>query len=189
LRIFQFGAPFSFGRLNVGLTNAAATLGSWALAGVVTLQSGSALTIADTNSKNVFGISKDRAQLTGHCTKAQLVTGGSIESKLNDYVNASCFSNPPVIGADGMGTTFGNSGTGIVNGPGQANVELAISKTFTFAWPQDKSGLEFRAEFYNALNHPQFANPDANFTSPTFGLISSTAVNGRFGQLGLKLNF
>jgi hypothetical protein len=166
-----------------------AALGGWAVAGVVTLQSGSALTIADTNSKNVFGISKDRAQLTGHCTKAQLVKGGSIESKLNDYVNASCFSNPPVIGADGMGTTFGNSGTGIVDGPAQANLDLAISKIITFAWPQDKSSLEFRAEFYNTLNHPQFANPDANFTSPTFGLISSTSVNARVGQLGLKFSF
>jgi len=43
-----------------------ATLGGWALAGVVTIQSGSALTIADTNSTNVFGISRDRAQLTGN---------------------------------------------------------------------------------------------------------------------------
>jgi hypothetical protein len=159
------------------------------VAGVVTLQSGSALTIADTNSKNVFGISKDRAQLTGHCTKAQLVTGGSIESKLNDYFNTSCFTTPPVIGADGIGTTFGNSGTGIVDGPAQANLDLAISKIITFAWPQDKSSLEFRAEFYNTLNHPQFANPDANFTSPTFGLISSTSVNARVGQLGLKFSF
>jgi hypothetical protein len=39
------------------------------------------------------------------------------------------------------------------------------------------------------LNHPQFANPDANFTSPTFGLISSTSVNARVGQLGLRFSF
>jgi hypothetical protein len=166
-----------------------ATLGGWALAGVVTVQSGSALTIADTNSKNVFGISKDRAQLTGHCTKAQLVTGGSIKSKLNDYFNTSCFTSPPVIGADGVGTTFGNSATGIADSPGQANLDIAISKIVTLAWPHDKSSLEFRGEFYNALNHPQFANPDANFTSPTFGLISSTSVNARVGQLGLKFSF
>jgi hypothetical protein len=42
---------------------------------------------------------------------------------------------------------------------------------------------------YNALNHPQFANPDTNFTSPTFGLISSTAVNPRVIQLALRLAF
>jgi Carboxypeptidase regulatory-like domain/TonB dependent receptor len=166
-----------------------ATLGGWALAGVVTIQSGSALTIADTNSTNVFGISRDRAQLTGNCTKAQLVTGGSVESKLNNYFNMSCFITPPVIGADGVGTAFGDSGTGIVDGPGQANLDLALSKMVSFDWPREKSNLEFRAEFYNSLNHPQFANPDSNFTSPTFGLISSTAVSARVGQLALKFSF
>ncbi len=166
-----------------------ATLGGWALAGVVPIQSGSALTIADTNSKNVFGISRDLAQLTGACTKSQLVTGGSIESKLNGYFNATCFTMPPVTGADGIGTAFGNSGTGIVDGPGQANLDLALSRTIAFNWPREKSSLELRTEFYNALNHPQFANPDTNFTSPTFGVISSTAVNARVGQLALKYSF
>jgi hypothetical protein len=166
-----------------------ATLGGWSLAGVVTIQSGTALTIADTNSTNVLGISRDRAQLTGLCGSASLVSGGSIESKLNHYFNRSCFTTPPVIGADGIGTTFGNSATGIATGPAQENVDLALSKTVAFEWPRDTSRLEFRAEFYNALNHPQFANPDSTFTSPTFGLISSTAVNARVGQLGLKFSF
>lgn len=166
-----------------------AVLGGWALAAVATIQSGTALTIADTNSANVFGISEDRAQLSGACAKSQLVTGGSIESKLNGYFNASCFTTPAVIGADGIGTAFGNSGTGIVDGPGQANLDLALSRTIAFDWPHEKSSLEFRAEFYNALNHPQFANPDANYTSPTFGVISSTAVNARVGQLALKFGF
>ena len=43
-------------------------------AAVAAIQSGAALTIADTNANNVFGISEDRAQLSGKCTKNQLVT-------------------------------------------------------------------------------------------------------------------
>jgi hypothetical protein len=39
------------------------------------------------------------------------------------------------------------------------------------------------------LNHPQFSNPDSNFTSPTFGVISSTSVNARVIQLALKFAF
>ena len=163
--------------------------GGWEVAAVVTIQSGSALTIADTNAKNVFGISEDRAELTGTCNRSQFVSQGPIGSKLNNYFNASCFTTPPVIGADGIGTAFGNSGTGTVDGPGQANLDLAVSKTAIVNWPIEKSSVQFRAEFFNALNHPQFANPDSNFTSPTFGVISSTAVNPRVIQLALKLAF
>jgi Carboxypeptidase regulatory-like domain/TonB dependent receptor len=166
-----------------------AVLGDWSVAAIATIQSGSALTIADTNSTNVFGISEDRAQLSGMCSKSRLVNGGSIESKLNSYFNASCFASPPIIGADGIGTAFGNSATGIVDGPSQANLDLALTKNLASTWPHEKGTLQIRAEFYNALNHPQFANPDTNFTSPTFGVISNTAVSARVGQLALKFVF
>jgi hypothetical protein len=162
-------------------------LRGWDVAAVATIQSGTALTIADTNANNVFGISEDRAQLSGTCTKSQLVTGGPTKSKLDKYFNKTCFATPSVIGSDGIGTDFGNSATGIVDGPGQANLDLAISKTMNL--PHEKGSLTFRAELYNALNHPQFANPDTNFSSPTFGLISSTSVSPRVAQLALKFNF
>lgn len=164
-------------------------LGGWELAAIVTIQSGSALTIADTNANNVFGISEDRAELTGNCTKNQLITSGSTASKLNNYFNLSCFATPPVIGADGIGTAFGNSATGIVSGPGQANLDLSLSRNIPIKWLSEGTSLQFRTELYNALNRPQFANPDTNFTSPTFGLISSTAVNPRVIQLALRLAF
>jgi hypothetical protein len=166
-----------------------AALGGWDLASIVTVQSGSALTIANTNPTNVFGISEDRAELAPNCHKSQLITVGSTRAKLNSYFNTSCFTTPPVIGQDGIGTGFGNSGTGIIDGPSQANVDLALSKTFACSWPSADSGLQFRTELYNALNHPQFANPDNNFSSPAFGVISSTSVNPRVIQFALKLNF
>ncbi len=161
-------------------------LGGWFFAAIATIQSGSALTVADTNSTNVFGISEDRAQLSGTCSKSQLVTRGAVQSKLNHYFNQSCFTAPSVIGADGIGTAFGNSATGIVNGPGQANLDTAISRTARTNWPFGDSAIEFRIEFFNALNHPQFGNPDTNFTSPTFGVISSTSVNARVGQVAIR---
>jgi len=165
-----------------------AVLDNWSLAAIATVQSGNALTIANTNSTNVYGISEDRAQLSGACSKDQLVKGGSVESKLANYFNASCFASPPVIGADGIGTAFGNSPTGIVDGPGQANLDLAISKKLVSS-RRENQNFQVRAEFYNLLNRPQFANPDTNFKSPTFGVINSTSVNPRVGQLALKLAF
>jgi hypothetical protein len=184
---FVFSATWALPSPSSGLQRA--LLGGWDLAAVATIQSGTALTIAYTNANNVFGISEDRAQLSGRCSKDQLVTAGSIAAKLNNYFNASCFTTPPIIGADGIGNAFGDSGTGIVDGPGQANLDLALTKSVTIPWPRENSRVVFRAEFFNVFNHPQFANPDSNLSSPTFGLISSTAVSARVGQLALRLTF
>jgi len=166
-----------------------AILGNWSVDAIAVIQSGSALTIADTNSTNVLGISEDRAQLSGTCSRSQLLTGGSLNSKLNGYFHTACLTHPQIIGADGIGTEFGNSVTGIVDGPGQANLDVALSKSVPLNWPTEGSSLEFRGEFFNALNHPQFANPDNNFSSPTFGVINSTSVNPRVGQLAIKFLF
>ncbi len=166
-----------------------AVLGGWSVAAVATIQSGSALTITNTNSTNVFGITDDRAQLSGNCSTSRLLTEGPIGGRLDGYFNRSCFTIPPIIGADGIGTAFGNSATGMVDGPGQENLDISFSKTIGLRRPSEQSSLQLRAEFYNALNHPQFSNPDTNFSSPTFGVISSTSVNARVGQLAIRYAF
>jgi hypothetical protein len=184
---FVFSATWTIPSPPQGLSRV--VLGDWSLAAIATIQSGSALTVANTNSTNVFGISEDRAQLSGICSKSQLVVKGSVESKLNGYFNSACFTKPPIIGSDGIGTAFGNSATGLVDGPGQANLDLALSKAIALNWPAENSTLCFRVEFYNAFNHSQFANPDTNFSSSTFGVITSTSVNPRVGQLALTYAF
>jgi hypothetical protein len=168
---------------------ARAILGGWSIAAITTIQTGNALTITATNATNVFGISQDRAQLSGSCSPEELVNDGSTQSTINNYFNNSCFTTTPIIGADGVGTGFGNSATGIADGPGQANLDLAFAKQIALAWPREGSSVQFRAEFYNALNHPQFSNPDTNLSSPTFGVISSTAVNARVGQFAIRFAF
>jgi hypothetical protein len=166
-----------------------ALFGGWSASGVLTLQSGTALTIAYNNSTNVFGVSADRAQLAPVCGRSILVTSGSIERKLGNYFRAACFTAPPVIGADGIGTAFGNSATGIVDGPGQSNIDAGVMRSIQIRWPKDTSSLQFRAEFFNALNHPQFANPNTTYATSSFGIITSTSVNPRVGQLAVKLIF
>jgi len=183
---FVFSTTYSWAGIGKGITHLLTT--GWMVAGVVTVQSGSAMTVIAVNSPNIFGISQDRAQLALGCSPAQLVTRGSVQSKLSNYFNKACFTTPPIIGADGIGTDFGNSGTGIVNGPGQANADLSISRTIPLPFSRE-SNLLFRAEFFNAFNHPQFSNPDNNFSSPTFGIVQLTAVSPRVIQLALDLNF
>ena len=164
-------------------------LNGWSVSGVTTLQSGLALTVLDTNGNNVYGITNDRAQIVPGCTSGQLATHGPVTSKLNDYFNAACFTTPPIIGDDHVGTAFGNSGVGIINGPAQKNWDLSLSKKTGVKWPSDAASVEFRAEFFNAFNTPQFANPDANIADASFGQIISTSVNPRLIQFALKFLF
>jgi hypothetical protein len=168
---------------------AKALLRGWSTSGVFTLQSGTALAIAYNNSTNVYGISEDLASLAPGCSKGNLVRSGSVESKLGKYFNTSCFQKPPIIGADGIGTAFGNSGSGIVNGPRQSNIDLGVVRSVPIPWPKEGSSLQFRGEFFNALNHPQFSNPNTTYASSSFGIISSTSVNPRVAQLAVKVVF
>lgn len=163
------------------------TLGGWRLASVVTVQSGDRLTLTTTTSTNIYGITTDRVQIAAGCTYPQLETSGGTESRLFDYFNKSCITTAPVVGSDGKGTTFGDAGIGIVRGPGQSDVDFSFLKQFPM-W-NEHSHLEFRAEFFNALNHPSFSNPTLSFTSATFGQILSETVNPRIIQFALKLAF
>ncbi len=165
----------------------------WAVSGVTTIQSGRRLNLTFADPNNVFGIgtgalNTDPAQIASGCTAGQLVTSGSVQSKLSNYFNVACFTTPPVIGDDGKATTFGNAGPGIVGGPDQVNFDFALIKRTTFG-SEERRNLEFRAEFFNIFNHTQFANPDAAFNHPTFGVIQATSVAPRIIQLALKLNF
>jgi len=184
---FVLSAVYEFPSPSEGLTRA--LFGGWSASGVATLQSGTALTVAYNNATNVFGISEDRAQLAVGCSQRDLVTPGSVQSKLGNYFNVSCFTTPPVIGADGIGTGFGDSATGIVDGPGQFNIDAGVMRSVPISWPKEGSIFQFRAEFFNALNHPQFANPNTTYATSSFGIISSTSVNPRLGQVAVKVIF
>lgn len=183
-------------------------LAGWAVSGVTTIQSGRRLDLTFADPNNVFGIgtgalNTDPAQLAPGCTAGQLVTRGSVQSKLSNYFNAACFTTPPIIGDPeppltpgacgaastcAQATTFGNAGPGIVGGPDQVNFDFALIKRTAFG-PEESRNLEFRAEFFNLFNHTQFANPDGAFNDATFGVIDSTSVAPRIIQLALKLNF
>jgi hypothetical protein len=132
-------------------------------------------------------------------TYGSIATSGGVEQRLGGnsggpaYLNRNAFCAPPVIGD---GTDFGNSGTGILLGPGQFNWDLSILKTTRVT---EKQTVQFRAEFFNAFNHPQFNNPNntggflsntvPDRSSGTFGNIITTSVNPRVIQLGLKYQF
>ena len=171
-------------------------LGGWSIAGVTTAQSGRHLTVTFTNGTSVFGTTNDRASLSGACQPGRYTTGGSVSSHLGNYINPLCFAAPAVFSADDpTALGFGNSGVGILDGPGQHNWDVALLKKFKLGWPREGTALEFRTEFFNAFNHPQFGDPDTAFTGSTpatkgtFGTITTTIVSPRVLQFALKLSF
>jgi len=175
------------------------TLGGWSLAGVTTIQSGQRLTVTATNVQNVFGILTDRAPASASGCGNRFVTSGSVQKKLNNFINSSCFdlSNYAVIGDDGIGTAFGNSAIGEVVGPDQNNWDIGLAKNTNLT---ERLQLQFRTDFFNAFNHPQFANPNLDLglsaaalglvaPDPTFGAITATSTNPRILQFALRLVF
>jgi hypothetical protein len=81
-----------------------------------------------------------------------------------------------------------NASRGPIRGPGYQNWDIGIAKNFPFG---DRYGIQFRAEMFNAFNHPNLGEPNTSFGTKTYGQISSTAFNAdpRDVQFGLKFSF
>ena len=101
-----------------------------------------------------------------------------------------CAPTIPSFASDGKATVFGNSGVGIVYGPGQNNWDMSLAKSTIVGGIREGATLQFRVVLFNAFNHAQFSNPAvANPTTTTFGQITSMSVSPRIMQLGLKYSF
>lgn len=106
--------------------------------------------------------------------------------------------------ASATGTDIGDVGRNCLRGPNQVNLDFSLAKFFPVS---ESRTFEFRVEFFNVFNHPNFANPISNLnalvasggsidpttgqvlTSGNFGRIISTSNNPRIVQLALKFNF
>jgi hypothetical protein len=182
---YVYEAPFFKDRGTLMRT----ALAGWKIAGVTQIQSGHQLYVEDTNPTNLFGVVGGDADFAEVVPGCKVGTSGSIQKRINGYFNPSCFVPYPVISSDG-GTAFGNSRPGLLRGPGQNNTDLSLIKNFLVHWPNEQAGVEFRAEMFNAFNHPQFGDPTLTADNPlTFGVISTTAVAPRIVQFALKLYF
>jgi hypothetical protein len=76
-----------------------------------------------------------------------------------------------------------------MNGPGQFNTDFSLGKKTRVGGLREDAVLAFRMEFYNALNHPQFANPGTTLNTATFGVVTQPSVAPRLIQFALKYLF
>lgn len=100
---------------------------------------------------------------------------------ISQWFNTNCFAFP-------VAGELGNASRTPVSGPDFVNTDFSVIKHFPL--PREGARLDFRGEFFNLFNHPQFGLPGADINSPaTFGSISSTVNNPRVIQFALKLLF
>jgi hypothetical protein len=167
-------------------------LKGWSVAGITTAQTGTPITITDSTAGTIYGSTGARAQMCSGATHDSIKTSGRIQDRLGGnsggpgYINKNAFCAAPTGGIYGNGTGWGNSGVGILSGPGQFNWDITLIKETRI---REGHSIQFRTEFYNAFNHPQFANPVSQRSSATFGNITATSVNPRIIQFGLKYGF
>jgi hypothetical protein len=151
----------------------------WQLAGIGTLQSGRPFTVTDGEFSSVLVSTEDpRPNLAPGMTHEDQTTEGSVNSRLDNYLNRAAFVS--------SGTAFGNLGRNTVIGPDQRRLDVNVSKMTRLTGGQS---LEFRVEAYNVTNTPSFRNPGRDISSATFGRITRTRGGPRVIQLGVKLRF
>ncbi|MGA7410864.1 MAG: carboxypeptidase-like regulatory domain-containing protein [Bryobacteraceae bacterium] len=157
-------------------------VGGWQISGVVTAQSGFPFTPQLGFNPSNDGDSRNPVRPSWN----PAFTGPVILDGPNQYFNPNAFVVPP-------NGTYGNAGRDVLTGPGLTTVDFSALKNTAIT---ERVNLQFRAEFFNILNHTNFNTPNpVVFTAATggpvstAGVISSTATTSRQIQFGLKLLF
>jgi Carboxypeptidase regulatory-like domain/TonB-dependent Receptor Plug Domain len=188
---------------------------NWQIAGIVTAMSGLPIDIVDSNASS-FYLGPNNALSRPNWVPGATRSTATTSIPAGYFFNPFAFARPMVqtgqlipssngtATAAATGTDFGNVGRNVLRGPEQTNVDFSVIKRFPFG---ESKNIEFRAEFFNLLNHVNFANPISNLNAVSssggsidpntgwiinpgdFGRIISTSNNPRLIQFALKFNF
>jgi hypothetical protein len=186
-----------------------AIIGGWSLNTIIALQGGQPITIGCPTSTTA-GTNCNAIRVAGQDQKRKITITSAGVRWLN---NPAAFAQPCELGANGpiagtpancvplTGSAALGDSQGTTVGPGFHRFDFSLFKDFKFT---ERYRLQFRSEFFNIFNHPNFNSPGfggngvvsignaTNFTNPNFGLIGSTRDNPgdqRQIQLALKLYY
>jgi hypothetical protein len=158
-----------------------AILGDWQLNSIASFYSGTPLNI-------ISGV--NRAGLNGNTTQRPDRVPG-VPLYLHISGDPLAFINPAAFAIPAVGT-FGNLKRGDVRGPGITNIDFSVAKNWKV---KERYGIQFRTEFFNVLNHPNFRNFNGlpggienNLSNGGFGRATSTR-GPREIQFGFKFTF
>ncbi len=152
-----------------------AVIGGWSLGTVAEARTGSPWGVYEqTNQLNAFSPGQ-RSNLVGN---PNLPTNRPHAQLVKQWFNTASFVFP----GKGM---LGYSSKSVGTGPGYIDFDTSLLKT----WHVENHSVQFRSQFYNLFNRPNFAIPNGLRGGATFGQISSTVNGGRFIQLSLRYMF
>jgi hypothetical protein len=164
--------PFGGGRRWVSSGTTAQIFGGWQISPILQIQQGLPFTPSvNGNPGNTTG-----AQRPNRIADGNLPRG---ERTPDRWFDRTAFTVPAPF-------TFGNSAANVLYGPGLANLDVTIARTFPLT---ERFTLDFRSEFFNIFNEAHFLFPVAVTNTPNAATISETASSMRQVQFGLKLIF
>jgi hypothetical protein len=161
----------------------------WSTSGLITHRSGDALTAYAATDVSLTGLGQDRAQenfaLPTYSRDANNAGDCPVTKACVNWLNNAAFALPVNTGP---GTGFGNVEKGSLRGPGQTVWHAALLRSFRVA---GERSVQFRAEYFNVLNHTLLNNPSVSTpssSSTSFGTITGTG-DPRIAQFALKYIF
>jgi hypothetical protein len=150
----------------------AALVRGWQLSGIFSAQTGQPFTVT---------LSTDPTA-TGATAHPDRIRDGSLpadQRSVNHWFDLTAFVVPSC-------PCFGNSGRGILRGPGFMDLDLGIMRNFKL---RESMGLQFRFESFNLMNHPNLDLPNSAIGNPLAGTIRAVVNPERQMQLAMKLYF
>jgi hypothetical protein len=197
---YLYELPVGHGRHFLGNSNGItdAFLGRWQVAGIVAAQTGEALNavmssdLSNTGSfsyrpnqvANPYNFSFDTA------TQAALGCSNPGHQTLDCWFNQAVFVAPPLAPGQQSAHSFGNAKIGDLRGPGLVNFDLVLQKNFKIF---ESHQIEFRSEFFNLFNHPNFGLPGGGSSAavdvPGGAAITNTSTDNRQIEFALKYTF
>lgn len=156
--------------------------GGWQLQGILSIRSGMPMLI--TSGRDNYGLGTTAGQRPDLVAGVPVFLDGYQESNTHTFLNRAAFADP----CDARGLrrpcgVFGNLGAFQLSAPGSFFYDMSVFKNFRIT---ERTRIQFRAEFFNLFNHPNFNAPSTTLTSAQFGQITGA---GRARELQFALKF
>ncbi len=156
-------------------------IGGWKTTAIWQFASGQPLGLDLANGQSLPTYGSQRPNLLGTLQKA---SGGDSQWVAQYFANPNLAVAPPPFALGTAPRTLPN-----LRAPGIDIANLSVFKEFSLAKFREGMRLEYRAEAFNAFNHPHFCGPNTNVNGGSFGQITSTCTASREVQMALKFYF